>query len=1038
MNKKNLTWFFSLFVIVAFCRAANGGQNSSEYSRALYEQAVEQYGLAMGERQGTDPARRLILRQIADVVCLLGYDVQACLDASRESKRPLGPYFGPLEPGKSLRDASFPATVQFLKELHKNSKHWGQDPSIASEALADIIRIQADSARKSLDARLRPEFEKILSNASSIDDFLKAFDLASRMLDQDSMVKTGLILSSMVASEKSHSMDDGTMKSLAGVLRATRDTMKILGRTQDESFSRLVEQCKRFDTKRLAAPDLDFPLAQSALQFKADLAAAKGQLYSLAQRAGLRSRASVLFTYLASYVGVVLQQPGAARPLSQILETLTVTDPWMAGRARGLLGLDAMQEGDFWSAASLLNESADVLKAFDGSLRIRGIAVANSAQAWFYLGQYQRAAKQFAVAAELFDGFALLRAKALAGIVHSQLFAGKPDHVEELLDEARRLVGQAKTDAQVALVANLELERALYLLTIGKKDRAVEVFEQVAKKGASQSKWSRKISSIAYTNLAEIMNDSSEFSKALSLSQRALKLLDPASQADATWQALCEKARALHGLGRIMEAAKAFEQSMNLVERLRSRVGAQGSKRSFAAAKKRLYANAIRALTSAPMARRAFFLTERARGRAFLDMLGQRQIKLGNQVLNNKVRTARAHMISTLPPVDYEFQDSAEALFGKQYTRSRSVHSKTTTLKPDPRKGWLSLVSVNPASVSDVQQVLKPKEGLVSFFHDGKSLEVFLITADGFFTTSVDVTGEVLTRRTEDLLRKLRRPDPGESKVRKKAKRLWDLTLGSISGQLDKLHSLVIVPWGPLHYIPFQTLYDGKRYAVDRWEIAVSPSASALVMIRSNETELNKIAGQRVFALGNPTTDFAPLPAAGREARLVGRLFSDAVVRTEKRATKESVLTEAIGSSIIHLASHGVFLSRRPMDSYLALAGAHEHTERLSALDILGMDLSRAKLVVLSACSSGKVRVADGEEMEGFSRAFLHAGTPALVASLWSISDSASVQFVEKFYGAIHKGLTPRAALSRAQRALKSRPEFSHPFYWAPFELVGS
>ena len=1027
--------FFALVLLVEFCGQARADDDLSQQTRSLYQQALEQYGLAMGERGEKSQVSKLILGQVAEVICLVGDDVQACLDASKEAGRVLGKYVGALEPGVSMQDGSDKALMEFLKELHDNSRAWGLDASVASEALGHVARIQADALRESLAARWRPKLQKLLSHPSSVKTCLRAVDLARRILDQDSQVKAGMALSAVVDSGQGGSFDDATRKSIGHALKNTRDTMMILGLTKDPRFSHLARQCEEFDTKSLAAPDLDFSLTRPAEEFHADLPAAQKRLVFLADKAGLRSRVSVLFTYLASYAGVILQQEGAARALDQIMDVLTLTDGWLAARALGLRGLDAMDQGDFWSAVRLLKRSAGALKSFANAGALRGMALANAAQALFYLGQYDRAAAEYTKASDLFSDFPELRAKTLVGLVHCRVFAGKLDVVPGLLHEATALVDGLKGTRKSILEQKLELNRALYLLASGKKQDAVKILEHVAGNSSRRQKGSDDAASIALTNLAEIMNDSGEHSKALSYSEKALAMLDPASQADAYWQALCEKGRALFGLGRSKSAAKAFGKSMDMVEVLRSKVGAEGARRSFSAAKKRLYSQAIWSLASSGQQPEAFFVSERARGRAFLDMLGERQIHLGNKAINSKLQSARAKMLAALPPMVSDFQDPAASSLEKKLSFTR--HHETSRER-DPAKGWLSLVTVNPAGVRDVQKVLRPHEGLVSFFHDGKRLEIFLVTSSAFHSASVDVSETMLTRRTEDLLRKLRRPDDGEAKVRKKAGRLWDLTLGPISRHLTSLHSLVIVPWGPLHYVPFQTLYDGKLYAVDRWEMVVSPSASALVMIRSEHNYHKKLRRPDVFALGNPVTDLEPLPAAAQEAMELGKLFTNAKVRTGPRATKESVEGEGVDSSIIHLASHGVFLPARPMDSYLALSGKTPHGEHLSAMDILGLDLSRSRLVVLSACSSGKVKVAGGEEIVGFTRAFLHAGTPSLVASLWPISDSASMQFVKAFYGAIKKGLSPRAALARAQRAMKSSHRFSHPFYWAPFELVGS
>ncbi|MBW1811156.1 MAG: CHAT domain-containing protein, partial [Deltaproteobacteria bacterium] len=163
----------------------------------------------------------------------------------------------------------------------------------------------------------------------------------------------------------------------------------------------------------------------------------------------------------------------------------------------------------------------------------------------------------------------------------------------------------------------------------------------------------------------------------------------------------------------------------------------------------------------------------------------------------------------------------------------------------------------------------------------------------------------------------------------------------------------------------------------------------------------------------------------------------DAKVRTGSQASKKSFLDAAPGSKIIHIASHGIFLPERPMESYLALSANPPRAGRLSANEILEVDLSRASLIVLSACDTGRVEISKGDEIIGLSRAFLHAGTNSLVASLWPLSDESAAVIIEKFYNNIRAGKSPAKSLGLAIRKVKADSKFAHPFYWAPFEVIG-
>jgi len=109
----------------------------------------------------------------------------------------------------------------------------------------------------------------------------------------------------------------------------------------------------------------------------------------------------------------------------------------------------------------------------------------------------------------------------------------------------------------------------------------------------------------------------------------------------------------------------------------------------------------------------------------------------------------------------------------------------------------------------------------------------------------------------------------------------------------------------------------------------------------------------------------------------------------------------------------------------------------LEAKDVLGMDLKGTALIALSACESGLGRVEDGDEVLGFTRSFLSAGTSTLLASLWPVSDAATETLMTTLYDDLAKGESVQDAMRDAQRAVLANPETAHPFFWASFIQSG-
>lgn len=1031
----------SLLILAVALSAAPGPAAAPAELRGLhrraldhYQSALEHYGLALGARRA-DRISGVLRTAVAELVCLQS-DAESCLAASREAGRELGAYAGALGDDPVPEPASFAAAGGFVAELRRLSAGWGQDAALAAEALGLIERLRADHLRQ----RARRLGRTALGRArrlarkahppAAIEHWLRAARLARWMLDRAAEVEAGQGLARALLAAGDGELAATDRRGLAAALARARQGLQVLGRADEPAMALIDKALAGLDTRALPPADLQFDLGPAASRFDTDLDAAREQLSALAGRAALRSRPSVLLTFLAAYAGVLAQRPEAAAPLADLLETAALTDAYLAARARGLLGRDALLAGDFWRAAQLLRAAGRALAERDDSQRLCGLMAANRGLALFFLGRYSGAAVVFGEAAAALAERPAAAFQALLGQAQAQLFAGRLDAAEETLDRAGKRLAAVSVPARQRLQRSLAIDRALLAVHRGRAAAAAAAFARVA--AAALEAGDVRAGAIARTNLAELHNDAGRHRQALAEAEAALGWLDPTSQADATWQARCEKGRALAGLGRLEAAGRELRAAIALVERLRARIGAEGSRRTFAAAKQRLYREALAVAIAAGKPAAGFAIGERARGRAFLDMLGQRRIQLGDPAAQAALGPARERMLAALPPLALGFEaPAAELSDGRSNTAARLPAAA-------PSQGWLSLVMVNPAQVADVRAVLRPHEGLLSFFHDGRRLHAFLIDRRGLVHAATAVTERKLSARVADLLRRLRRPATSDRRVRRSAGRLWRLTLAPLAARLDGLRRLTVVPWGPLHYMPFSALHDGERYAVDRWELTQLPSASVLVMLRQGRAHRRELQRPAVLAFGNPATDLIALPGAEAEAELVGSLFERAQVRKRAAATRQAFEAAASDARLIHLAAHGVFLPERPMDSYLALAADPPEQGRLRALDILQLNLSAARLVVLSACSSGEVEVRGGEELVGLSRAFLHAGTPALVAGLWPLSDEAALELVGAFYRRLKQGQRPSAALTAAARQLKAQKRFGHPFYWAPYTLVGT
>lgn len=234
---------------------------------------------------------------------------------------------------------------------------------------------------------------------------------------------------------------------------------------------------------------------------------------------------------------------------------------------------------------------------------------------------------------------------------------------------------------------------------------------------------------------------------------------------------------------------------------------------------------------------------------------------------------------------------------------------------------------------------------------------------------------------------------------------------------------VVIAPAGVLNYIPFNALFDGDRYLIQKREVSVVPSASIWLSLR----QAGRRRGGRtlLMAYGDKS-----IPLSTREVTALGRLFSDPTVATGRDATVSKFNDSGPGAKVIHLACHGQFRSDNPMFSSLHLADG-----RITVRDI-GRRRLGADLVTLSACETGLSEIHPGEEILGLSRGFLAAGARNLIVSLWTVNDRSTSRLMKVLYSNLQRGLAPAASLRAAQ--VRSIDRGDHPNFWSPFILVGA
>jgi len=367
-----------------------------------------------------------------------------------------------------------------------------------------------------------------------------------------------------------------------------------------------------------------------------------------------------------------------------------------------------------------------------------------------------------------------------------------------------------------------------------------------------------------------------------------------------------------------------------------------------------------------------------------------------------------------------------------------------------------SLISVDPPSCSQIQSLMDPDVELLEYYTTTDKIYAWLVSKEDIRVYEIGVTEKELREKVDRLLlpnisNRPRKAEPmivyvdreeketgeGEREENRKrfqsvSKELYEAILAPVSNDI-KAKNLIVVPHGVLHKVPFGALTDGSNYMIDTYTISVLPSASVLEYVVKKRKE----GKEKALVLANPKTEHMPLGFAEVEGRMLESLFPSREAYYREKATETTAKRRASDFNVIHFATHGEFNERQPMQSGLLLTRDDENDGYLQVHEVFEMDLKNANLVTLSACETALSKIQGGDDLVGLSRGFIYAGTPSILATLWKVDDASTSKLMEIFYRNWKSGMSKAEALRTAQEAMRGMKGYEHPFYWAPFIMIG-
>lgn len=499
------------------------------------------------------------------------------------------------------------------------------------------------------------------------------------------------------------------------------------------------------------------------------------------------------------------------------------------------------------------------------------------------------------------------------------------------------------------------------------------------------------------------------------------------------------------------EAAMAScEGAMAAMEALMGHMMAE-HRMGFMADKEAVFALAVGQAFAAGRMERALTFAERARARVLNDLIGGR-VRLDLRSLEDRDRDLVASFNARVRERDLllrqltELDAESEGAAAYDPQPRRTAAGRLAAMEKEIAGTWERLLERDADYAVRQVRWTPPGAGiaervdedlaLLVYHQDEGGAYAFVANASGVQGCRLELQPERIHTLLEQLALLLHRPqgDAVRTRCLGLLRKLHAICIEPVLPLLAGRERLVVVPHGVLHYLPFQALYDGDRYLVERHELSYLPSAGLVGRLAG---KADPGGARAMLAMGHSRQGLLPETVA--EAREVAALFGgEALVEAE--ATVDRLLAEAPHCRLLHVAAHGEFWPADPLFSGIELEGGW-----LKTVEVFSRLRLSASLVTLSACHTGRSRVAAGDEILGLTRAFLAAGARSLLMSLWAAHDRSTRWLMRRFYGYLLDGRGKGAALRAAQldflaaeRSDSGTPGPGHgPLDWAPFILVG-
>jgi CHAT domain-containing protein len=635
-------------------------------------------------------------------------------------------------------------------------------------------------------------------------------------------------------------------------------------------------------------------------------------------------------------------------------------------------------------------------------------------------------------------------AKAQTNLAISLSHHGQVRVALELFHEARQLF---QKEHNRAWIATIDLYQALVYHRAHRLEEALRFCRRALEFFKPSPLFTKSV--LAQLLLARIHLDRDEKDLAKTTCRAALALLESAETPALSYQAWYVLGVIEEALSDPKAAYRAYFKAHHHLENLRSHLKAEEMKIAFLKDKLEVYEALVRMCLDrgdSPANREAAFqYIEQAKSRSLADLIAFRAQGLP---ASRKTERALVEQVNSLRGELNWYSRTIQLLEGRAVNlmapqliklrraardcEQRLVESLANLQVEDAE--YANLQTAGSVPLDSIRATLTEGTVLLQYYRVRGTFYACLLSRQNL---AILPAGEVAhLRRALQLLRfQLSKFRLGPDYVRTFSHQLLEATnshlhefhrqlIEPLLPHLKDAEHLIIAPHDFLHYLPFHALLDAGGTPIgDRYTVSYAPSASVYSLCAAKPGRAD--GGSLILGVPDPVA-----PQIFDEVRAVSETLGSSGVFLGTDATDEILRERGPASRFIHIATHGWFRQDNPMFSSIRLGNSN-----LSLFDLYQLNLP-CELVTLSGCGTGLNVVVGGDELLGLVRGLLYAGAQGVLVTLWDVNDRSTAEFMKLFYENLQSdGRNKAEAVRRAMQEI--RKQYPHPFYWAPFVLVG-